>query len=68
MKTLFILCCSKSVKPTDVMFTDEVEVRYHHQINPQLCLANIPEKFPARNKVFLFAKTDKGQYLNQLFN
>ncbi len=54
--------------PTDVMFTDDVEVQYQHQINPLLCLANIPEKFPASNKIFLFAKTNKGQKLNKLFN
>ncbi len=53
---------------SDVMFTDDVEVLYRHQINPQLCLANIPEKFPASSKVFLFAKTDKGQELTKLFN
>jgi cyclohexadienyl dehydratase len=52
----------------DVMFTDDVEVQYRHKINPQLCLANIPEKFPSSNKVFLFAKTNKGQELNKLFN
>lgn len=54
--------------PTDVMFTDDVEVQYRHQINPQLCLANIPEKFPSSSKVFIFAKTNKGQKLTQLFN
>ena len=52
----------------DVMFTDDVEVQYRHKINPQLCMANIPEKFPSSNKVFIFAKTNKGQELNKLFN
>ena len=50
------------------MFTDDVEVQYRHKINPQLCMANIPEKFPSSNKVFIFAKTNKGQELNKLFN
>lgn len=52
----------------DVMFTDDVEIKYHTQINPQLCLAKIPEQFPRVNKVFLFAKTKTGCKLQMVFD
>lgn len=51
-----------------VMFTDNVEVDYRHQINPSLCQANIPEKFPSSDKVFLFAQTPAGLKLRDAFN
>lgn len=54
--------------PTDVMFTDNIEAQYQHTINPTLCVANIPEKFPSGNKVFLFTKTKNGFKLQQSFN
>lgn len=52
----------------DVMFTDNIEVDYRHQLNHNLCLADIPEKFPGNPKVFIFAKTEEGKKLQQLFN
>ncbi|MCX8514123.1 MAG: transporter substrate-binding domain-containing protein [Burkholderiales bacterium] len=52
----------------DVMFTDDTEANYWHQINPQLCVAAIPEKFTVAHKVFLFAKNAQGKALNKLFN
>ena len=51
-----------------VMFTDNVEVDYHHQINPLLCQAQIPEKFSSSDKVFLFAKNPEGLKLRDTFN
>ena len=51
-----------------VMFTDNVEVDYRHQINPLLCQANIPEKFSSSDKVFLFAKSTEGAKLRDAFN
>jgi cyclohexadienyl dehydratase len=53
---------------TDVMFTDDIEANYRHEINPLLCVANIPQKFPQSNKVFLFSKTGSGRKLSKLFN
>ena len=52
----------------DVMFTDDVEVQYRHQITPELCQANIPEKFPGSNKVFLFSNNKLGLKLKENFN
>jgi len=52
----------------DVMFTDDIEIAYRHQLNPKLCQAQIPEKFSSSSKVFVFAKTAEGQKLQQLFN
>lgn len=51
-----------------VMFTDNVEVDYHHQINSLLCQAQIPEKFSSSDKVFLFAKNPEGLKLRDAFN
>lgn len=59
---------SLSNELADVMFTDDVEVNYRHQLNPGLCQAAIPQKFPAVPKVFIFARTPEGQKLQQLFN
>ncbi len=53
---------------TDVMFTDDIEANYRHELNPQLCIANISQKFPKSNKVFLFTKTNTGKKLSKLFN
>lgn len=52
----------------DVMFTDDVEIAYRHQLNPLLCQANLAEKFPATPKVFLFANSSTGKKFQQLFN
>ncbi|AUR52646.1 transporter substrate-binding domain-containing protein [Aquella oligotrophica] len=52
----------------DVMFTDSIEADYRHHVNHNLCLADIPEKFPGSPKVFIFAKTEVGRKLQQLFN
>ncbi len=52
----------------DVMFTDDIEIKYRQQINPQLCFAKIPEQFPRVNKVFLFAKTNTGHKLQIIFD
>lgn len=54
--------------PADVMFTDDIEANYRHQINSKLCLAILPEKFPSADKVFLFQKTPSGQQLQKTFN
>jgi cyclohexadienyl dehydratase len=59
---------TESHDPADVMFTDNIEAQYRHQINPRLCIATIPDKFPSSNKVFLFAKTERGKQLYKLFN
>lgn len=52
----------------DVMFTDDTEVAYRHTINQRLCQANLFESFPSSPKIFLFAKTESGLTLAQIFN
>ena len=56
------------MNPADIMFTDDIEVKYRHQINAELCQAQIPEQFPSADKVFIFSKTQDGAHLYKLFN
>lgn len=59
---------TEATHSADVMFTDDIEANYRHKINPALCLAVIPEKFPSSDKVFIFTKTKDGKKLQQKFN
>lgn len=52
----------------DVMFTDDIEASYRHQLMPKLCVAKLDERFPVTNKVFLFGKTIRGKELQRQFN
>src|SRR5579863_5938461 len=47
----------------DVMFTDDIEIKYKHHKNPLLCMAKLNEQFQATNKVILFANNDIGKKL-----
>lgn len=52
----------------DVMFTDNVEVAYRHELGGKLCRANLVEIFPQPDKVFLFSRDSVGVKLQQQFN
>lgn len=63
-----ITALTKTPTRADVMFTDNVEVTYHHELDGKLCPANLAETFPQPDKVFLFSRDNFGVKLQQQFN
>jgi cyclohexadienyl dehydratase len=59
---------TSTTAPADVMFTDDVEISYRKQLNPELCQAQLAQTFPLTAKVFLFNRNNSGYELSTQFN